>query len=101
MHVISEATEEWARVRDASGNEGVVASFFYGGKRLLWWPDAALECLPPEMPIEWENPPPSTPMVGFKTVPGASASTLIEFDRRLPDDVQAVAFVVQDTNLAT
>ena len=57
----------------------------------------------PGWPDNMEPPAPvvMSPMVGFKTVPGASASVLVEFNRRLPDDVQAVAFVVQDTNLAT
>jgi len=39
--------------------------------------------------------------VGFKATPGASVDVLSDFARRLPAGVGAVAFVVQDTDLAT
>ena len=59
MYVISDAVNEWAYVR-GEGVAGWVASY-YNSERYLVWDDAAEECYPPDMPIEWEVPPPSTP----------------------------------------
>jgi hypothetical protein len=52
------------------------------------------EALPNENPFDVAR------LVGFKTVPGAKASTLVEFANRLPANTRAVAFTVQDTELA-
>jgi len=59
MYVISDAVNEWAYIR-GEGVAGWVASY-YNSERYLVWDDEDEHCYPPDMPIEWEVPPPSTP----------------------------------------
>ncbi len=64
MYVIEDARREWAFVRSGA-LAGWVASYYLLSDgtvdRYLVWDDEDESCYPPDMPVEWEVPPPVTP----------------------------------------
>jgi hypothetical protein len=64
MYVIEDARSEWAFVRSGTLAGWVASHYLLSDgtvERYLIWDDEDEHCYPPDMPIEWEVPPPSTP----------------------------------------